>query len=326
MKLNPRQIIGISLLVIAIIALGWFFLNSGGTPSNPTLQAAWQTNFGEPGLIAEALINTPIFEEEGTKAKMVSFSFGAPIVEAALANKVDAAFLGWMPATNLLSKSDEWLVVARLINFKEFIIVKKDSPISTINDLNGKKIGVPFGQGPYPYVIKALEQEGFTIGKDVELVNIQPADLPSALNLNQVDAVAWGGSLYAATVGKGTAKTIASFEDNGLILVSKKFAREHPDQVKRFLQSVRRANFYVSQHKEETFVWLTKDSGLTLEFLQSLPLFEPNYTVQTLNDVNISLSRELVEEIQRRINFAFSRNIISKRVDLSEVVDQNFLH
>ena len=331
--MKSKLFAAIGLVVAAFLAL--LILNGnfptgmialGDSDSQPdVLKVGWMISWYDPGMLAEALKNTDILAKNNAHAEMVSFSAAAPILEAALAKKVDATFLGITPSTVLLSKSNDWIIVARMIKFQEIIMVRNDSGISTISDLKGKKIGLPFASGPHTPIVKALEGASLVPGKDVELINIKPADLPLALETKQVDAVAWGATLKLAIEEKGFGKQIAAFNDFGVIMVSKKYASEHPEQVRNFLKAMKEANLFVAQNKKQVFEWYAKDSSFTLQYVESLPLTEPNYNAKSISDVDLSLPKGLVAEMQNTVDYMQKIGIIDKRVDLTGVIDQSYL-
>lgn len=295
-----------------------------GAGSQP-LRVGWMVSWHDPGIIAEALKNTDILARNNSNAEMVSFSYGPPIVEAALAKQLDATFLGIVPSSVLLAKSNDWIVVGRMVYFNEVLMVKKDSGISDVSGLRGKKIGVPFATGPYPPVFMALEKTGLKPGKDAELINIKPADLPLALETKQVDAVAWGTTLELALNEKHIGKKIGEYRDVGLIMVSKEFAQSHPEQVRNFLKAFKEASFHVAQNKKQTFEWYAKDSSFALSYVESLPLIEPNFEAKSLSEIDISIPASLVESLQNTIDFEYREGIISRRLDIAGVIDQSYL-
>ena len=314
--------------LLAIIILNGGYLTGAvalGDSTAQPLKAGWMVSWYDPGLLAEALKNTDILQKNNASAEMVSFSYGPPIVEAALSNRLDATFLGIVPSAVLLSKSNGWLVVARMIKFQEVIMVRNDSGIFTVADLKGKKIGVPFAAGPHPPVVKALEEAGLSPGKDVELINMKPADLPLALETKQVDAVAWSNTVKIAVEEKGFGRQIASFDDWGVIMVSKKYAQEHPEQVRNFLKAVKEANLFVAQNKKQAFEWYAKDSSFALQYVESLPLTEPNYSAKSIDEVDLSLPASLLAELQDTIDYMQKIGIIDKRFDIASMVDQSYL-
>ncbi|MFD2356922.1 ABC transporter substrate-binding protein [Nonomuraea ferruginea] len=70
------------------------------------------------------------------------------------------------------------------------LVVAKDSPITEVSGLKGKKVAATKGTDPYFFLLQALEEAGLD-GTDVEVVNLQHADGKTALERGDVDA--WSG-------------------------------------------------------------------------------------------------------------------------------------
>jgi ABC-type nitrate/sulfonate/bicarbonate transport system substrate-binding protein len=154
-------VIGV-LLSIGFSTIGNITLASN---SEKPLRIGWMTSWTEPGLVVEALKNTDILARNNAIIETPSFSYGPAIVEATLSNKVDAPLLGSLPAINILANSDNFTTVGRLADFEQFIIVGKDSEISSVFDLKGKKIGVPFATGPHLSLLRDLEKKELILKK-----------------------------------------------------------------------------------------------------------------------------------------------------------------
>ena len=69
------------------------------------------------------------------------------------------------------------------------LVVRKDSPITKVEDLRGKKVAVTRGTDPHIFLLRALHEAGLT-EKDIEMVVLQHPDGRIALEKGDVDA--WG--------------------------------------------------------------------------------------------------------------------------------------
>src|SRR5208282_3910431 len=70
------------------------------------------------------------------------------------------------------------------------LVVRKDSPITKVEDLKGKKVAVTRGTDPHIFLLRALHEAGLT-EKDVQMVVLQHPDGRIALEKGDVDA--WAG-------------------------------------------------------------------------------------------------------------------------------------
>lgn len=84
------------------------------------------------------------------------------------------------------------------------------SDIMTVQDLRGKKIGVPthIGSPPFLFASRALAANGLDPKKDVEFVALQPDAMSVAISSGQVDAVATSEPMGSIFVSKDLVRTI----------------------------------------------------------------------------------------------------------------------
>jgi sulfonate transport system substrate-binding protein len=76
--------------------------------------------------------------------------------------------------------------------------VREDSPIKTLADLKGKKIGFAKAAGAHYLLIAALDKAGLSF-KDIEPAYLTPADGRAAFEKGAIDAwVVWDPFLAAA--------------------------------------------------------------------------------------------------------------------------------
>ncbi len=123
------------------------------------------------------------------------------------------------------------------------IIVHDDSPIRSVADLKGKKVGMLIGPVARSWVPIILEAYGLKIG-DPTPQNLGPAALMNALRDRQVEAaVYWGAAPTVAITDLATTKAIRFLdipEDKGVLI-----AKDHP----YFYRGVLPANTYRGQTK-----------------------------------------------------------------------------
>jgi len=144
------------------------------------------------------------------------------------------------------------VAVDMLYNTPPFtIVVKKDSPIKTPRDLEGKTIGGPANDGAlklFPVFAKLAKVDA----SKVTLTNMAPNLREQMLMRGQVDAV-FGYvntirfSARLAGIDPDTQLRFINYADHGLdlysnaIVFSRSFARENPAAVKGFLKALNRA-------------------------------------------------------------------------------------
>jgi len=143
------------------------------------------------------------------------------------------------------------------------LVTTKDSSISKIADLKGKRVAVTRGTDPHIFLVRALQSVGLS-EKDITPVLLQHADGKTALMRGDVDA--WAGldpMMAAAEVEDGAKPFYRNAAANtwGILNVREEFAKQHPDLVKRVLSVYEEARKYSLSHYDEVkrdFIAVTK--------------------------------------------------------------------
>ena len=117
------------------------------------------------------------------------------------------------------------------------LVTRKDSPITKVSDLKGKRVAVTRGTDPHIFLVRALLDAGLS-EKDITPVLLQHPDGKTALIRGDVDA--WAGldpMMAQAEVEDGAKLFFRKPEANtwGILNVREEFLKDHPDLVKRVL-------------------------------------------------------------------------------------------
>jgi sulfonate transport system substrate-binding protein len=133
------------------------------------------------------------------------------------------------------------------------LVTRKDSGISKVADLEGKRVAVTRGTDPHIFLVRALAEAGLT-EKDITVVPLQHPDGRAALERGDVDA--WAGldpMMAAAEVNGGAVLFYRKPEANtwGILNVREDFAAAHPDAVKRVIEAYEEARAWALAHPDE---------------------------------------------------------------------------
>ena len=140
--------------------------------SSVTLNVGDQKGTGaEAVLSAAGLLNSLPFHVNWS-----DFTSGPPMLEAMGSGSVDIGGVGDAPPVFAASGGEQVEIVgARQTNGdQDALVVPKNSPITSISQLKGKKIAYGSGSSGNYNLLTVLTKAGLTT-KDVSLVNLQPA-------------------------------------------------------------------------------------------------------------------------------------------------------
>jgi sulfonate transport system substrate-binding protein len=133
------------------------------------------------------------------------------------------------------------------------LVVRKDSPITKVEDLKGKKVAVTRGTDPHIFLLRALHEAGLT-EKDIEIVVLQHPDGRIALEKGDVDAWAGLDPMMAQTEIQSGSRLFyrnVNFNSYGVLDVREEFAKQYPAYVERVLAAYEKARLWALQNPEE---------------------------------------------------------------------------
>ena len=147
------------------------------------------------------------------------------------------------------------------------LVVPADSEITSVEQLEGKKVAATKGTDPYFFLLQSLYEVGLT-ANDVEIVNIQHADGRTALENGDVDA--WSGldPYMAQTELEAGSKLIyrnIDFNTYGFLNAREGFLEDYPDYTTRLLEQYERARQWILDNPDEAAEILATEANLTLE-------------------------------------------------------------
>jgi ABC-type nitrate/sulfonate/bicarbonate transport system substrate-binding protein len=203
------------------------------------------------------------FEDQGIKVELVEGYLGN---EVQLIERGDLHFASRMIYPFLLYKTQGAdLKAVQVSKHPEpniiSILVKRDSPYKTFDDLKGKKICSWRAGCPYIGVFEIAEARGWKQGTDWEYINVPSAEQVSALLSGEVDAVsvhllAESANLLAA----GEVREIANVAPDSVyvngggvtvVFTGAKFADGYPGVTKEVLRLKRETESWILANRDE---------------------------------------------------------------------------
>lgn len=175
--------------------------------SSVTLSVGDQKGTGaEAVLTAAGLLNTLPFHVAWS-----DFTSGPPMLQAMASGSVDIGGVGDAPPVFAASGGEQVEIVgARQTNGdQDAVVVPKNSPITSIQQLKGKKIAYGSGSSANYNLLTVLTKAGLT-AKDVTLVNLQPGEALAAFSSGAVAAWDISPPCVQQAVAQGGARILAT--------------------------------------------------------------------------------------------------------------------
>ncbi|MET0219748.1 MAG: aliphatic sulfonate ABC transporter substrate-binding protein [Tardiphaga sp.] len=257
-----------------------------------------------------------IFKARGIDVKWVEFQFGPPILEAINTGNVDFGYTGDAPPIFAQAARANLLYVAAVpsAGYNQGIVVPDSSPIRTLADLKGKKVGFAKGSSAHNTTVAALEKAGLAY-TDITPVTLNPADAVAAFAGGNIDA--WSiWDPYLALAENGKVRVIAFAKDvqdsNSFFLANKDFTTKHPDIVALLNQTFNDEGKWAVDHRAEVSTSLREATGVD-QAATTRAVNRSQYAVTPITDKIIATQQETADRF-------FKLGLIPKAVNVRDIV------
>lgn len=195
------------------------------------------------------------------------------------------------------------------------LVVPKNSPITTVAQLKGKKVAATKGTDPYLFLLRSLKGAGLK-RTDIEHVALQHADGRTALEQGRVDAWAGLDPLMAASELDAGSRLIyrnVAFNTYGFLNVRQEFLAQQPALVQRVIAQYERARRWIIANTSDAAKILSEEAKV------SLPVALLQLKVRT-DFSNPQPSAEHVKALQAASPILVDEQLVKPGVDLDRTV------
>lgn len=206
----------------------------------------------------------------GITVKWTEFSFGPPLLEALNVGSIDYGTTGDAPPIFAQAAKANLLYVAaqEAAGSGAAILVPPDSPIRSLEDLKGKKIGFAKASSAHNLTIAAIEKARIPYDQFTP-VYLAPADARAAFERGSLDAwTIWDP--YFAIAEKLPGVRILSLSrgivaQNSYFLANRDFTARAPQVVAAVNEELARTAKWAEAHRDEVAKVQAEATGLDLE-------------------------------------------------------------
>lgn len=201
-------------------------------------------------------VESNFFEKEGLIPELVQFSSGVDAVNSLA--KGDIVSMVVNPLTDLFNLENRSPGLFKIYamqqssssgHYTDTLLTKKDSSITSVKDLVGKKLGVNPGTFAKEMAKIMLEKNGVKNVDGVEFIQLTPNLHLQALQSGQIDAVISYEPVTTQAITQGVAIVLKPhpFEDvmdpfpNVGFTISTKVVNDNPDLAKRIIRAIEKA-------------------------------------------------------------------------------------
>lgn len=237
----------------------------------------------------------------GVRVAWYEFSSGLPLLEGVNVGSIDLSADVAEPVPLFAQAANAkltYLAQEKPSPTGQAIVVRKDSPIKTLADLKGKKIGLAKAAGVHYLALQALEKAGVKL-KETDIVYLQPADGRVAFERGAIDAWAIWDPFLAALQNSVDVRVLTDGEAVGVsyrrfYLTSTKYAATRPDVLKVVVEELRKAGEWIKAEPKQAAESLAPLVGLdatTLELANS----RRSYAVALVDDGALAEQQKIAD-------------------------------
>lgn len=264
------------------------------------------------------------FEKEGLEVEAIRFSSSKEAMDALLTGKIDAeGTIGLSTLFAIESASPGQIkfflpCVETNDKFANYLLVKKGSNISRIEDLKGRKIGTYSGTTQLLYLRLLLKELGIDPKKDVTIIQVSPQLEIEAFGTGQFDALFTIEPAATIAMEKGIGdpliknprgKYIISPFPAGAFPLATKFLHESPGKAKRIYKAIDRAVDFIKTNEDEAKRIVPKYTGLEDTIAQKGGL----YVWWKMKDTR-------TEPMQKLADILYENKEISAKVNVGKMI------
>lgn len=258
--------------------------------------------------------------DQGITVSWSEFTSGPPLLEALGAGALDFGATGDVPPLFAQAAGGAlyYVGIYRGSPAGSAILVRKDSPIKTLEDLKGRKVAFKRGSSAHNVTVKALRKAGLA-PQDVQQIDLAPPDAAAAFKNGSIDAWSiWDPYLAIAEADPDTRilTTAEGIVDSySFFLANKDFTDENGTVIVNVLDELAKVGRSAQDNLDATVKELSEITGVPAEVTR-VTLQRPGAdlgSVTTVSDAAAAYQQALADEF-------YNLGIVPKKLTTADIV------
>ncbi|TYO62985.1 sulfonate ABC transporter substrate-binding protein [Bradyrhizobium hipponense] len=242
------------------------------------------------------------FTPQGIEVKWVEFSSGPPMMEAMNVGGVDYGAVGDSPPVFAQAAGAAIVYAAgQPITNGSGILVPKDSPIRSLSELKGKRVGFTKGSSAHNIVVLTLEKAGLTYA-DITPVYLTPPDAGPAFANGSIEAWAIWDPYFAIGETKQNGRILINSREvtktNSFYIANRDFAKNHGAILQQIVDVTTATAKWAEQHRDEVAKSLAAVTGIPLD-IQTIAANRSNFVVGPVTDDIIATQQGVADRFYK---------------------------
>ncbi|MDE1168341.1 MAG: sulfonate ABC transporter substrate-binding protein [Pseudomonas sp.] len=254
---------------------------------------------------------------QGVQVQWTEFPGGPQLLEGLNVGSIDFGVTGETPPVFAQAAGADLLYVAHEppAPTSEAILVPKDSPIKSVQDLKGKKVVLNKGSNVHYLLVRALEDAGLKY-TDIQTVFLPPADARAAFERGSVDAWVIWDPYQAAAEQQLQARTLRDgknlVDNNQFYLATKPYAQQHPEVISTLVDEIRNVGEWSKANPDQVAKEVSPLLGLPVDIALT--------TVKRQGFGAQFLSPDVVAAQQKIADSFYQLKLIPKQLSIKDVI------
>jgi NitT/TauT family transport system substrate-binding protein len=294
-------------LIASCLALPLAFAASAASAQEKIKVGYWTSGFSVGfGAVLEA---GKFLEQAGLAPEFVKFSDVNGPTKALITQSIDVAFAAPASGAFTLAIQGAPIEIVLATQVAEATFVAKDgSPLKTLADLKGKKVGMsPVGSATYAIVAAVLEKNVGLKPSDYTPIGGNEGQLVRLLERGDVDAASLR-AVTLASVPELKLQTLGRLIDEwkkmthtnavpilGVSVVHTRFAKEHPDAVVKFVRAMIAATRFGHDHPDKAAEMLSKAANLDAKDATSYAKLWSEIYIATMEPADVATFKTMAQ-------------------------------
>nr|WP_321293105.1 ABC transporter substrate-binding protein [uncultured Trichococcus sp.] len=211
------------------------------------------------------------FEDElGVPVEVVQFESGKAINQAMVSGAVDFGLTGSGSAVLGIASGIpiEMIWIHETLGSVESLVAKNELNATSLEDLKGKNIGVPFASTAHYSLLRAITASGFE-ETDFVLIDLQPSDLFAAWQRGDIDAAyIWEPTLSELLADGNIVLHSGDVAEMGYMtanveIVRSEFGEAYPEIVEKYIACVDKAVTLYREDPDQAIAIIAEQLNIT---------------------------------------------------------------
>jgi len=196
--------------------------------------------------------------------------------------------------------------------------VPQNSPIRTIADLKGKRVGFTKGSSAHNIVVQTLESGGLGYA-DITPVYLTPPDAGPAFANGSIDAWAIWDPYFAIGETKQNGRILVNAHEitksNSFYIANRDFGRNHGPVLQQIIEVTTSTAVWAETHRDEVAKSLSAVTGIPLD-IQTIAASRSVFSVGPITDDIVATQQGVADRF-------FKLGLIPKQIAIRDIVWRN---